>query len=289
LHEGMNDGEARFLGHGTLLVQLGGAHVCIDPWFVPSSSADSPPALVDLPKLAGLFFTGGDWDRMNFDTLMRMDKSTPCFVPVQPAEGCVPRLERFLSSMGFSDVRAMGPGEALTIGDEGVIEAVVMYGQDPIRSGAVHHGFVWSSGGRTALHHNGGGVDADGHSIVASGAMDTLVSTYGPLRQVFASRRCEPGCLLDYGWSFLLRPFSEWTQRTVYGFSDENFLGDLVQAAQAESLVLVGEGGAAWYPTGRVGVFGEPHEAVAAGWPSQDAVAQRVGVPVRIGEIGAIY
>ena len=95
--------------------------------------------------------------------------------------------------------------------------------------------------------------------------------------------------MLDYGWTFLLRPFSEWTERAVFGFADADFLAELVQAAQAEALVLVGEGGAPWYPRGRVGVFADGAAAEAAGWPGLDTLNDRVSVPVTHAEVGSVY
>ena len=289
LHEGLEDGQARFLGHGTLLARLGSAHVAFDPWFVPSSSADQPPALVDLPPLDGIFLTGAHWDRAQVETLLRLDKSTPCFVPAQPTSGCVPHLDRFLGGLGFSSVRTLGHGEAVSFGESGVVQAMAMPGRDPTRSGAVDLAYVWSSGGTTALLHNGGGVDADGRSVLTTDAVAEAVQTYGPLKRVFASRRCEHGSMLDYGWTFLLRPFSEWTQRAVFGFADADFLAELVQAAQAEALVVVGEGGAPWYPSGRVGVFPDGAAAEAAGWPGLDTLNARVSVPVTRAEVGSVY
>ena len=57
LADGLEPGQIKHLGHATLLANLGGAFVLFDPWFIPGSASDGqqPPALCDLPELAGIF------------------------------------------------------------------------------------------------------------------------------------------------------------------------------------------------------------------------------------------
>ena len=116
----LSPGQIMHLGHATLLANLGGAHVLIDPW-LPAQSRDDvlpPLAACALPELAAILVTHHHFDHLNVDTLLRLDKATPIFVPAPPADApLVPKNRELLHHLGFDDVRELVPGSTLVLGD----------------------------------------------------------------------------------------------------------------------------------------------------------------------------
>src|SRR5262249_41662810 len=76
-----------YIGHATLLLELGGATILTDPNFdtklgriLPRVSAPGI-ALEKLPSLDGILLTHAHADHLSFDSLERLPKEAPLFAP----------------------------------------------------------------------------------------------------------------------------------------------------------------------------------------------------------------
>lgn len=292
-------GEVVHLGHATLLANLGGAHVVVDPWLPPASRLDPapPPAVAALPPLAAIFITHHHWDHVHVDTLLRLPKGTPIYVPRQDATRPVwPRTERLLAMLGFSDVRALGHGEAVDLGDGGRVTAAPFTGEDPCELVWVGNTYVLAHAGRAALVHVDASPDRHGASTVSRGVIAGLRAAHGALSPVFATRRQELAGMLDYGWEALLAPARAWVEPTENCATGGAFLAALCRDAGARELVLYSEGGGTWFPpwTNFIPVAGrealaEPYQYL---WEPLDEIAARVraaGATTTLSAPGARY
>ena len=249
----LEPGHVTHLGHATLLANLGGEHVLVDPWFPPASAGEPnpPPAMTELPPLAGIFITHHHWDHVHPDTLLRLPKSVPVYLPRQDhARLLAPRTEELLRYVGFRDVRTLDHGASVALGDGGEIVAAPFFGEDPTRIGYSGNTYVMRHGRGAALVHVDSGTDGSGRSLVTTGAAAALVERYGPLDPVFATRRQERGVMIEHTWEFLFQPFAAWVLPTENCDNNAAFLGELARATQTRNLVLYSEGGADWYPDG---------------------------------------
>ena len=247
----LQPGEIMHLGHATLLANLGGEYVLIDPWFPPASAADQlpPPTCAQLPPLAGIFLTHHHWDHVNLETLLKLRKDIPIYIPKQP-EGSLlcPRTEQLLQHIGFENVRVLSHDESVPCGQGGAIVAAPFFGEDPTR---LHYGancYVLVHASQAALVHVDSSVDIDGRSLVTSGIAQALVQRFGPLSPLLATRRQERGMMIEHTWEFLLMPAPLWVKPTENCCNDASFLAALTTACQARNLVLYSEGGADFYP-----------------------------------------
>ncbi len=246
-------GTIAHLGHATLLANLGGAHVLVDPWFLPASKGDeqAPPAVADLPPLAGIFLTHHHWDHVHAETLLQLPKATPIYVPAQPdVHPLRPRTAELLAYLGFTQVRTLAWGDTIPVGDGGEVVAAPFYGEDPTRLRYRGCCYVLRHHGASALVHVDSSVDVDGRSFVSAGAAAALVAKYGRLDPVFATRRQERGLAIDHTWDFVLQPSDTWLAPTENCDNNAAMLADLVAATGTRRCVLYSEGGADWYPDG---------------------------------------
>lgn len=241
------------LGHATLLANLGGAYVLIDPWFPPASAGDAspPPAIAELPPLAGIFITHHHWDHVHVDTLLQLPKHVPIFVPAQDAGAVLrPRTEHLLAYLGFTQVTTLAPGDTIAVGDGGEVVAAPFYGEDPTRLRYRGCCYVLRHRGASALVHVDSATDVDGRSLSNTGDAAALVAKYGRLDPVFATRRQERGLAIDHTWEFVLQPSDTWLAPTENCHNGAADLAALVRATGTRRCVLYSEGGADWYPDG---------------------------------------
>ena len=103
-----------YIGHATLLIEMGGLRLLTDPNFdpklgkiLPRVSAPGIP-LDQLPQLDAVLLTHAHADHLSFDSLDRLPKSTPVFAP--------PAVATWLNRLGYRHVNALPPGEELTLG-----------------------------------------------------------------------------------------------------------------------------------------------------------------------------
>ncbi len=250
---GLQPGQVVHLGHATLLANLGGAHVLVDPWFPGASRGDDPAPLPvsRLPELAGIFFTHHHWDHVNLQTLLKLEKRTPVYLPKQvvgdPSRPLVPKTAAWLRSLGFSDVRELGRGMGVDVGEGGRVEAASFTGEDPTNVRWIGNTWVLVHDGKAAWVHVDSGPDRRGDDTVSNGTAAELRDKYGAIDPVFATRRQERGTMVEHDWSFLLAPASDWVKPTENCDNDAGFLARLAEATGGQ-LVLYSEGGADWYP-----------------------------------------
>lgn len=276
-------GTIAHLGHATLLANLGGDHVLIDPWLPPSSRADGPPppAVAELPALAAIVITHHHWDHVHAETLLQLDKRVPIYVPAPDrTRPLVVETERLLRYLGFSDVRALNVGDEIELGDSGRIVAAPFHGEDPTRLGYRGLCYVLVHDGAAALVHVDSGPDASGTSMVSSGDAERLAKAHGPLSPVFATRRQERGTMVEHPWEFLLAPPDAWPRPTENCDTGSAFLADLAARCGASCLALYSEGGAPWYPAwtnflrpGAANAGAEPYEYL---WEPLDEIVAAV-------------
>ena len=99
-----------YIGHATLLLEIGGATILTDPNFdsklgrvLPRVSAPGI-ALDELPKLDALLLTHAHADHLSFDSLERLSRRIPLFAP--------PVVAKWLRRLGFDHAIDLGPGES---------------------------------------------------------------------------------------------------------------------------------------------------------------------------------
>lgn len=102
-----------YIGHATLLLELGGARVLTDPNFDPHLGRLLPRvsapgiALDALPALDAILLTHAHADHLSFDSLDRLPRDVPLYAP--------PAVARWLRGKGYGHVVPLAPGEQTTI------------------------------------------------------------------------------------------------------------------------------------------------------------------------------
>jgi L-ascorbate metabolism protein UlaG (beta-lactamase superfamily) len=128
-----------YIGHATLLIEIGQEKFLTDPNFDPSLGRILPRvaapgiALGDLPALSAVLLTHAHADHLSFDSLTRLPRSTPVYAP--------PVIARWLQRFGYSNAVPLVPGDSVTIGQVAIRAAVAThrgnrYGFDRWRSDA---------------------------------------------------------------------------------------------------------------------------------------------------------
>ena len=128
-----------YIGHATLLIEIGGKVLLTDPNFDPALGKILPRvsapgiALEALPKLDAILLTHAHADHLSFDSLDALPHDIPLFAP--------PAVARWLGKQGYSHAVPVTPGATVEAGDLRIHAASAMhkgnrYGVDRWRSAA---------------------------------------------------------------------------------------------------------------------------------------------------------
>jgi L-ascorbate metabolism protein UlaG (beta-lactamase superfamily) len=103
-----------YIGHATLLFEIGGRRLLTDPNFDEHLGRFlkrvSPPgiALDALPALDAVLLTHAHADHLSFDSLDRLPRDVPVYAP--------PAVPRWLVRKGYHQVVALAPGDSADVG-----------------------------------------------------------------------------------------------------------------------------------------------------------------------------
>jgi L-ascorbate metabolism protein UlaG (beta-lactamase superfamily) len=128
-----------YIGHATLLLEIGGVTLLTDPNFDPKLGKILPRvsapgiALEKLPRLNAILLTHAHADHLSFDSLERLPRKIPLFAP--------PVIARWLRRLGYDHAVELAPGETAHLGDVTIHAASAThrgnrYGYDRWRSDA---------------------------------------------------------------------------------------------------------------------------------------------------------
>src|SRR3954468_13707755 len=156
-----------YIGHATLLLELGGVTILTDPNFDPKLGRVlprvSPPgiALEKLPSLDALLLTHAHADHLSFDSLDRLPRNIPLFAP--------PVVARWLKRLGYTHATELAPGDTADIGNVKVHAAVAThrgnrYGFDRWRSAA--NMYLLDAADTTVFFAGDTALEPDTHDLV---------------------------------------------------------------------------------------------------------------------------
>jgi L-ascorbate metabolism protein UlaG (beta-lactamase superfamily) len=184
-----------FIGHATLLLDIGGTRVLTDPNFERALGRFlprvAPPgiAIDALPRLDAMVLTHAHADHLSFWSLDRLPRDIPLFAP--------PVIARWLLAKGYRHAVPLGPGAMATIGPHALRLHVAL---------ATHRGHRygfdrWRSAANMYL------LETDTESVFFAGDTALTATTHALVERVlWSSGRELDVALLPIGWAPAWKP-----------------------------------------------------------------------------------
>jgi L-ascorbate metabolism protein UlaG (beta-lactamase superfamily) len=156
-----------YIGHATLLLELGGVRLLTDPNFDPRLGGFlprvSPPGipLAQLPPLDAILLTHAHADHLSFPSLDALPREVPLFAP--------PVVAHWLRRRGYEQATPLAPGESTPVGPLRVRAAAARhlgarYAVDRWRSAA--NMYLLDSGDRACFFAGDTALTPDSHRMV---------------------------------------------------------------------------------------------------------------------------
>jgi L-ascorbate metabolism protein UlaG (beta-lactamase superfamily) len=156
-----------YVGHATLLLELGGVRVLTDPNFEPKLARLLPRVaapgipLHEVPKLDAILLTHAHADHLSFDTLDALPRDVPLYAP--------PAVQRWLQKRGYGHAVPIAPDEEMRIGPVTLLAAAARhrgnrYGFDRWR--AATNMYLLDDGRRSCFFAGDTALVGDTHHLV---------------------------------------------------------------------------------------------------------------------------
>jgi L-ascorbate metabolism protein UlaG (beta-lactamase superfamily) len=157
-----------YIGHATLLLELGDTRVLTDPNFDPRLgrilARVAPPGipLNDLPPLHAILITHAHADHLSFASLNALPRDLPLYAP--------PAVSQWLRRRGYDHATPLAPGETVTVGTVDITAAAARhlgarYGVDRWRSAA--NMYLLDAERATCFFAGDTALTSDSHRMVA--------------------------------------------------------------------------------------------------------------------------
>jgi len=162
-----------YVGHATLLLEIGGVRLLTDPNFDPKLGGFLPRVcppgipLDCLPALDALLVTHAHADHLSFDSLDALPRDIPLYAP--------PVVARWLRRRGYTSAEELAPGNSALIGDVTIHTALAThrgnrYGLDRWRSAA--NMYLLDTGSESCFFAGDTALTPETHHLVQTTVVD---------------------------------------------------------------------------------------------------------------------
>ena len=162
-----------YVGHATLLLEIGGVRLLTDPNFDPKLGGFLPRVcppgipLDCLPALDALLVTHAHADHLSFDSLDALPRDIPLYAP--------PVVARWLRRRGYTSAEELAPGNSALIGDVTIHAALAThrgnrYGLDRWRSAA--NMYLLDTGSESCFFAGDTALTPETHHLVQTTVVD---------------------------------------------------------------------------------------------------------------------